>query len=549
MLLKQTGTPEAANNELAFNSGDATSNYPRLVITYNTPPPAPSSMHLLDGDPMSVVVADADAGASLTATFSILDGSTVVWTGSSSPTVSGGTASVTPPYASMAAPKKYTVKAYVSDGQDQSPTISGYLVRDPQGLMLQSAKAMAQAAFSSSANEWTSNVTAAQSSANTASTISSDGVASDDASQFASSVSPFVNDQLAAVDTDRQAVASAELAVSNVHVNTTITDASSAGSGASVALDVETTQNEADISTAGGDMYLLPDGTLVPIDSYGYSTPPATDPTDDETYASWTDSYVATFRVQTSMVTGADGLQHAALMTPVMTGLTRDDSFEPEAASDGDTTWDPLPEDASSADRSLVTPKDQEGPEPGTGPTISYDRMAVAKYARYWTNADHDGNNQVNPKYVTGINPNCANFTSGALYEGGGWPRTGSVTSTSGDKTVWDYDIPNPAYGPSYTWVNARGLYHYSKYQKHLANVKNIYNMVKGELLFADWQSDGKIDHVDVISGRSKSGMPRVSQKSKNRHNMPLIVWLEHDVFAKYKTPTFYGLHYYEKSS
>lgn len=54
----------------------------------------------------------------------------------------------------------------------------------------------------------------------------------------------------------------------------------------------------------------------------------------------------------------------------------------------------------------------------------------------------------------------------------------------------------------------------------------NIWNAAYGDFLYVDWDPnnvpDGKIDHVMIVTGRTTNNEPRISQKSNNRHNIPL---------------------------
>jgi hypothetical protein len=108
----------------------------------------------------------------------------------------------------------------------------------------------------------------------------------------------------------------------------------------------------------------------------------------------------------------------------------------------------------------------------------------------------------------------------------GGWKyRDGYSASTL---TNWSPNLSGPA-GSSYTWGGAAHLHTFGLQTAKLAQVKNIWNTFTGDLLFTDWdpngRADGKIDHALVITGRDTNG-PLVTQKSSNRHNVPMATYL-----------------------
>lgn len=163
---------------------------------------------------------------------------------------------------------------------------------------------------------------------------------------------------------------------------------------------------------------------------------------------------------------------------------------------------------------------------------------AMRTYALTWTDTAHA--NSMNPAYPE-FNNNCANFVSQTLRAGGWKYRNGLVPS---NLTYWSPNLTGPA-GASYTWGGAAHLYTFGLRTAKLTQVGNIWNTATGDLLFTDWdptnRPDGKIDHAMVITGRDANG-PLVTQKSNNRHNLPMATYLAIVKSQGKTTVTWYGL-------
>ena len=170
----------------------------------------------------------------------------------------------------------------------------------------------------------------------------------------------------------------------------------------------------------------------------------------------------------------------------------------------------------------------------GTEVQASYNGSAFASYMRTWTDADHAAS--MNSSYPVFDN-NCANFVSQALDKAG-WQYEQGVNPK--DMNNWAPDLWGPA-GASYTWAGARYLHHYGLNRRQLDQLKYLYNARPGYQLFADWEPNGVINHALGVTGRTSSGVPRVSQKTPNRHNILVSTWLQyaHDQFGQIE---MYGL-------
>ncbi|MBT0770154.1 amidase domain-containing protein [Kineosporia sp. J2-2] len=155
-------------------------------------------------------------------------------------------------------------------------------------------------------------------------------------------------------------------------------------------------------------------------------------------------------------------------------------------------------------------------------------RISPAKFRSYaltWTGSPHDGDAKkyFNSKYPF-YNNNCANFASQVL-DNAGWYLTGGSSLQVKNSTKWTYNLAGVAHATR-TWSRARDLYTFANNTGTYGYLSNIWNATTGDLLFADWdpgnKADGAIDHVMVVSGRTTTGVPRISQKSSNRNNVTL---------------------------
>lgn len=156
--------------------------------------------------------------------------------------------------------------------------------------------------------------------------------------------------------------------------------------------------------------------------------------------------------------------------------------------------------------------------------TVTYDREKAKKYAHDWTKApkrlkdvdDKDVNYIVeyllidrNPEYKSHTS-NCANFVSQCIYAGG-IPET----------ELWHSDKEERrAMSVYYTWDETAAWINANKQYEYFSNVKNPYingdviridnsealrqaansmEIQMGDLLYFDFNNDGKIDHATII--------------------------------------------------
>jgi len=146
------------------------------------------------------------------------------------------------------------------------------------------------------------------------------------------------------------------------------------------------------------------------------------------------------------------------------------------------------------------------------------DTIKFITYALKWTQGS--AMNSAYPSYSN----NCANFASQVL-DNAGWSYAQGNSLQVSDTSVWTPNLRGVA-GASRTWSAARYLYTFAKNSGAYTTLSDKYKATPGDLLFVDWdpngKADGTIDHVMVVTGSAGTNMPRISQKSPNRHNIPL---------------------------
>jgi hypothetical protein len=151
-----------------------------------------------------------------------------------------------------------------------------------------------------------------------------------------------------------------------------------------------------------------------------------------------------------------------------------------------------LPSRATSAP---TRPGRAVGPRSSTGAgvgakvvTAAYDYSAMIAYERKWATS-------YNPAYRHNSNDDCTNFLSQALRAGGWAMKTGWYRNSD----VWWYNSLNQ----SWTWINADLWYDFAIGQGRTHSLPYVYDLVESDVLQADWQRDGTIDHSMMVTKRS----------------------------------------------
>lgn len=139
---------------------------------------------------------------------------------------------------------------------------------------------------------------------------------------------------------------------------------------------------------------------------------------------------------------------------------------------------------------------------------LYYNRQAAVDYANYWWD-------KYNPRFPS-FQDDCTNFISQCLYAGGA-PMRGFSDRAQG---WWMIGTPERW---SYSWSVSHSLRWYLETSKKGLIATRVYSIDKleiGDVIFYDFQGDGRIDHSTIVT-RIDNGIPYVNahtMNSKNRH-------------------------------
>lgn len=104
-----------------------------------------------------------------------------------------------------------------------------------------------------------------------------------------------------------------------------------------------------------------------------------------------------------------------------------------------------------------------------------------------------------NPQYKQYPGVDCCNFVSQCLYAGG-MPKN----------STW--------YPASYDWINCSGaISNFKKYGKFMS--ANDSNVLKGNPVYYDWNSNGVYDHTAICVGRNSAGTPIIDAHTGDHYH------------------------------
>jgi hypothetical protein len=209
--------------------------------------------------------------------------------------------------------------------------------------------------------------------------------------------------------------------------------------------------------------------------------------------------------------------------------------IDPEPPGDGadDSNFCCYAEEAPYANEPLTDPPLQTYGTEGPQQNCAYDGDLAAYYAYNWAFGYSS--------YFRRFDNDCTNFASQALYHGN-WLWKGFRKNYKNWGYWWYYRDGSQNKGQSRTWTQARALYYFVRNSGRGFATSNICDMQKGDLVFADWNRDGMIDHVMVVTGRDGRFLCHewagvlLSQHSPGRRDKPLIQYLSDEPNA-----LFYG--------
>lgn len=177
------------------------------------------------------------------------------------------------------------------------------------------------------------------------------------------------------------------------------------------------------------------------------------------------------------------------------------------------------------------------------------DVKKMVEYALHWTSREVNPNpkEDVMEEQFRHFDVNCTNFASQVLLAGGWKPRDSKkigLTDRVRDPDAWSPNaIPLVKKQPTHTWSAAQNFYGYAKKHSNYHDLPQGGQAQSADLIFVDWdpdgKSDGELDHTMIVTGmaplnKEKKGTPftsfatpTISQKTINRHNIPLYESVE----------------------
>jgi len=240
---------------------------------------------------------------------------------------------------------------------------------------------------------------------------------------------------------------------------------------------------------------------------------------------SWSDRHLITLSQGSSgYIVTADEIDDSAAEEAAIAGEVPD-GYNPTPSSD-DPNAAALPDAEDSEDQPAASPARHKQPRTNVGNMV--------KYAFKWTGHPNNGDKRddFNPEYPYVNGNNCANFVSQVLRAGEWGIRPGLQYHLSWESPdIWtpNFFYPMPSARTSHTWSVASFQYNYVIKHSSYTLLIDIQAARAGDLFYTDWYPerkkggpDGKIDHVMVVTGKTWAGEPRISQKTPNRHNIPV---------------------------
>ncbi|WP_026962167.1 amidase domain-containing protein [Alicyclobacillus herbarius] len=144
----------------------------------------------------------------------------------------------------------------------------------------------------------------------------------------------------------------------------------------------------------------------------------------------------------------------------------------------------------------------------------TYDRLQALRYAELWWN-------RPNPQYVYFRLDDCTNFVSQCLYSAG-VPMHDTGNRASG----WWYRFNDSGEDTwSFSWSTAHALYLYLTGQVQASVRSSAQELKIGDLVFYDWQGQGRFGHCTIVVDFDQKGDPLVNahtDPSYHRHYLYL---------------------------
>jgi Putative amidase domain len=138
----------------------------------------------------------------------------------------------------------------------------------------------------------------------------------------------------------------------------------------------------------------------------------------------------------------------------------------------------------------VPTKEDEAGDKEWSSTTSIFNGSACASYASTYAL-------NYNSSYRSWSGADCTNFASQSLYAGGWVHKTGWYLSRS----YWWYNSVNQ----TRTWINADYIFDFTSNSSRGYTVASTSDLQLGDMVSADWDKDGIIDHSMIVTYKSGS--------------------------------------------
>lgn len=178
----------------------------------------------------------------------------------------------------------------------------------------------------------------------------------------------------------------------------------------------------------------------------------------------------------------------------------------PQGAPSTSVEWtgEPAPE----ADQPNAGLKDRLS-APMAAATVSLNRTAIVNYAYKYAKSYNGTYKSYDGQQAGG---DCTNFVSQAMRAGGWTDVAGFYTLNY----VWwftsKWNIPSQ----SHTWINAHLWFTFTSARPRATLARNVRDLVPGDVLQADWDRDGRIDHSMIVTKKDSYGNIYLTYHSTN---------------------------------
>lgn len=198
-------------------------------------------------------------------------------------------------------------------------------------------------------------------------------------------------------------------------------------------------------------------------------------------------------------------------------------TFEPAKLNENSDRIDP-----STLMANPITPKDYTtANELARLTTSSLNRQLIIDYARQY---GINRNTNYRDFSANGGGGDCTNFASQALYNGK-WTMISGFYQL---ETAWWYNTLTQ----SYTWINAHKWNTFTRNRPRAVFKAYVSDLVPGDILQADWDKDGIIDHTMIVTKKDNNGTIYLTYHTNN--TVDRSFW---DLYSASPQANWYALH------